>query len=177
MVRRRRVVQPSPEDERVDEGVSRQDENPEVPENPGPRGRGRPRRVRRQRAEDVEQPEQEPPQGFMGIDQSALEAMARGLAQAFYQPRQMSDMEAIATFSRSFKVPFDGSGDPMDFLNAIRTRVSYVESDSLRIRMAETCLDREALDWYIAAIRPNVDTMSWDEFENRFQQHYMHLEY
>ena len=76
-------------------------------------------------------------------------------------------------FIRNFRVPFDGTGDVLDFLNAIRGRIRMAENDAQRLQMVESCMEREALDWFISAIRPVMDTITWAEFERRFEQHYL----
>ena len=72
----------------------------------------------------------------------------------------MTDLEVNNMFIRNFRVPFDGTGDVLDFLNAIRGQLRMVETDALKLQMVENCMEREALDWFISAIRPTMDTMT-----------------
>ena len=81
----------------------------------------------------------------------------------------MSDLEAISTFARSFMVPFNGTGDPIDFLNLLRNRVNFGTTEAQRMRMVETCMEGGALDWFNAAIRPVIQTITYEEFEQRFK--------
>ena len=173
--RRRRGGSPSEEDEDIDSDQSEVPLDDHIP----PRGRGRlgirgrGRHGNRGRRGRGRGGNADSPPRAAGFDQAAIEAMARGIAQGLQAPRQMTDLEATSMFIRNFRVPFDGTGDVLDFLNAIRGRIRMAENDAQRLQMVESCMEREALDWFISAIRPVMDTITWAEFERRFEQHYL----
>ena len=109
------------------------------------RGRGRPRvavaqEVEPESADEPIAPEVDPATfaaGMTGINQGlATLNQAMPLVQQTLQKRnqKMTDENAAVLYTRVGRVPFDGTGDTMDFINTIeaRTRTGYNDYQRLR---------------------------------------------
>ena len=109
--------------------------------------------------------------GIAGINQG-LTALnqAMSLVQQMLQQRNqgMSDAEAAVLYTRVGRVPFDGTGDAMDFINTIEARTRTGYNDYQRIMVVELSLQAAAQDWFTQSIRPFMGTMTWLEFKEQF---------
>ena len=107
---------------------------------PAPRRRGRGRGRGKHRAPVAQELEQEPlvepvaPEidptafaaGMTGINQG-LAALNQAMPLVQQRNQEMTDADAAVLYTRVGRVPFDGTGDAMDFINTIeaRTRTGY----------------------------------------------------
>ena len=150
---------------------------------PAPRRRGRGRgRHRAPAAQEFEQepavepvaPEVDPTAfaaGMAGINQGlAALNQAMPLVQQMLQQRnqEMTDADAAVLYTRVGRVPFDGTGDAMDFINTIEARTRTGYNDYQRIMIVELSVQAAAQDWFMQSIRPFMTTMTWLEFKEQF---------
>ena len=70
------------------------------------------------------------------------------LVQQMLQQRnqEMSDEEAAVLYTRVGRVPFDGTGDAMDFINTIKARTRTGYNDYQRIMIVELSVQAAAQD-------------------------------
>ena len=80
----------------------------------------------------------------------------------------MSDAETAVLYTRVSRVPFDGTGDAMNFINTIEARTRTGYNDYQRIIVVELSLQPAAQDWFMQSIRPFMTTMTWLEFKEQF---------
>ena len=119
----------------------------------------------------VEAPEDEPAgfaAGMAGINQGlAALNQAMPLVQQMLQQRNqgMTDTDAAVLYTRVGRVPFDGTGDAMDFINTIEARTQTGFNDYQRIMIIELSVQAAAQDWFMQTIRPHMTTMTWLEFK------------
>ena len=126
---------------------------------PAPRRRGRGRgRHRAPAAQEFEQepavepvaPEVDPTAfaaGMAGINQGlAALNQAMPLVQQMLQQRnqEMTDADAAVLYTRVGRVPFDGTGDAMDFINTIEARTRTGYNDYQRIMIVELSVQAAA---------------------------------
>lgn len=74
--------------------------------------------------------------------------------------QEMTNADALLLYSRVGRISFDGTGDALDFINAIesRTRTGYI--DYQRVLIVELSVQATAQDWFIQSIKPYMDTMT-----------------
>ena len=136
---------------------------------PAPRRRGRGRGRGRHRAVTAQELEQEPSvepvvlevdpaafaAGMAGIHQGlAALNQAMPLVQHMLQQRnqEMTDADAAVLYTRVGRVPFDGTGDVMDFINTIKARTRTGYNDYQRIMIVELSVQAEVQDWFMQSM-------------------------
>ena len=99
------------------------------------------------------------------------------LVQQILQQRnqEMSDAEAAVLYTIVGRVPFDGTGDAMDFINTIEAKTQTGYNDYQRIMVVELSLQAAAQDWFMQSIRPFMSTMTWLEFKEQFLRFFLPL--
>ena len=92
------------------------------------------------------------------------------LVQQMLQQRtqKISETEVAILYTRVNRIPFDGTGDAMDLMNAIEAKTRTVYNDYQRIMVVELSLQAAAQDWFMQSIRPFMSTMTWLEFKEQF---------
>ena len=84
----------------------------------------------------------------------------------------MSDLKATLFHARVDRIPFDGTSDPLDFLHAIETRTRTAHIEYQRILFMELSVKGPALDWFVQVIQPQMITMTWAQFWERFMRRF-----
>ena len=61
----------------------------------------------------------------------------------------MNDADATILYTRVDRVPFDGTGDALDFIITIEARNETRSNDYQRTRIVELSIQAAAHDWFV----------------------------
>ena len=64
----------------------------------------------------------------------------------------MSDPEAALFYARVGRISYDGTSDPLDFLDTIETRTRTAHTEYQRIMIVELSVEGPALNWFVQVI-------------------------
>ena len=84
----------------------------------------------------------------------------------------MSDLEATLFYARDGMISFNGTSDPLDFLYAIKIRTRTAHTEYQQIMIVELSVEGPALDWFIQVVQPQMITMTWAQFRERFMRRF-----
>ena len=72
-------------------------------------------------------------------------------------------------------MPFNGTGDALDYINTIEARTRIGFNDYQKIMNDELSIQAAVHDWFVQSIRPSISTMTWLEFKEQFLRFYVHF--
>ena len=84
----------------------------------------------------------------------------------------MSDPEATLFYAKVGRISFDGIFNPLDFLHAIKTRTQTAYTVYQRVRNLELSVEGPALDWFMQVVQPQMATITWAKFRERFMRRF-----
>ena len=73
----------------------------------------------------------------------------------------MSNADACLLYSKVGWVPFDGTGDTLDFINTIEARTRKRYTNCQKIIIVELLVQAVAQDWFMQFIQLYMDTITW----------------